>query len=1186
MKTVDLGGFAMSALVTGDFNGDGRADLALAGSDPTSGQNEEVEVFLGQVDGTFQAMTPIDLGGLNPFTLVTGDFNGDGRADLALAGYDSASGRNEVEVLLGRGDGTFQVMTPIDLGSLNPSTMVTGDFNGDGWADLAVVGFDRSSGHSDGEVLLGRGDGTFQAMVADTLSDLDQFTVVAGDFNGDGSTDLASADPGGLLVEINQGNGRFGAPGAVGGTNRNTPIVADPGDGTDDVFIVNQDGNILWRKGDPAAPGSYSPPITINPGFPSRDLTFVATRQGPVLASVDLGDDAVSLYADRNGQFVRIGSLATGTLPTQIASADLNGDGIGDLVVYDAGDGAAAVYLGNGIGGFARQADVPLGLGVSNIALADVDGTGHPDLVVTNQVSDLVTVVPGNGGGTFGTPSSYPAGRGPYALNASTNGTTSVTSNEDTAGVAIGTFTRNEVPSLATIDPGTDSFAVLTGLSGGTFANPVQYLTSTPGTVVRSGDFTGDGLDDLALLGPDGVTIALNDGTGKLHPIATYNVGPDPTGLTLADVNHDGKLDLLVGNSSGDILLLLGNGDGTFRPSRRVDQNVAIAVAPTGGSTPEFIFADQGLDRVVTATGSQSTVLANRASGIIDPAAVTLADLNGDGIPDLIVVNSGGDNVLVYPGLGNGQFGPELNGGKGFFTGTDPVSVTVADVGNGRLDLVVANQGSNDVAILLNQQTASGAGFTFTNGPRLKAGLGPTSTVVEYSNGFPNILASDGGSNLVTMIPGVGNGFFNDQNSRTFPVGSDPGQILVGNFLPGQGTEILTVNRGSNDVTVISDFTSSTFRIDTFSTGGEEPVAAFAVRLAGQALESLVVANSGDGLFTLLGGTEGLELEQTLSNPALSEPSALALAALTGSEVSFYATTAGMEAAFTLAFILPGFPASVSSGPASSSATIETPTALVALSETSLALVGSLLVTVLNPTPAAPVPAAAGNGNENQAEASTAFLSVAPSQGQSLFTEFSTAESESGGEVAQTELEPPRGQAAPPWSRYVLGLDERFETIRQQSQDALFGKDKDQDQGQNQDKGTPDGPGAALRDDPGDSSDLRVPSAPAAQPTEPTLRRKQDNPRTAEAVDAAIKALVSGVPLRELPIALRFKEPAVAVPQAGPLPDHPDPARAGEPVPVWVSLAVATTMTVRANPPGCRAGMARTCRGSENEENH
>ena len=148
--------------------------------------------------------------------------------------------------------------------------------------------------------------------------------------------------------------------------------------------------------------------------------------------------------------------------------------------------------------------------------------------------------------------------------------------------------------------------------------------------------------------------------------------------------------------------MLLGNGDGTFQPYYSADQHVALAVLPNGSATPDFIYADQGLDRVVVDYASgQTSVVADHSSGLLAPGAVALADLNGDGIPDLIVANSGSNNVLVYPGLGNGQFGPELNGGNGFFTGTDPVGITVANL-NGRPDLVIANEGSNDVSILLN----------------------------------------------------------------------------------------------------------------------------------------------------------------------------------------------------------------------------------------------------------------------------------------------------------------------------------------------------------------------------------------------------------------------------------------------------------------------------------------------------
>ena len=157
------------------------------------------------------------------------------------------------------------------------------------------------------------------------------------------------------------------------------------------------------------------------------------------------------------------------------------------------------------------------------------------------------------------------------------------------------------------------------------------------------------------------------------------------------------------------------------------------------------------------------------------PAPSSLADLNGDGIPDLIVANSGSNNVLVYPGLGNGQFGPALNGGHGFFAGTNPVGITVADVnGDGRPDLVVANKGSNDVSILLNQP--QGNSITFMPGPRLKVGSGPVSTVVKdvTGDGIPDVLVSNSQSNNVMLLPGVGGGFFNDQNPTIFSVGNQP----------------------------------------------------------------------------------------------------------------------------------------------------------------------------------------------------------------------------------------------------------------------------------------------------------------------------------------------------------------------------------------------------------------------------
>ncbi len=170
--------------------------------------------------------------------------------------------------------------------------------------------------------------------------------VTTGDFTGDGELDLAIGlqSPNSVAIELNQGNGQFAPPSPVGLVRRNTPVVADfTGDGVPDVAIVDGSGDILFRQGVANQPGSFEPPITINPGFPSRDIAAVFTNQGVLLASVDAADNAVSWFAYVDGQFRRMGTLATGLDPAQVVSADLNGGG--DLVIRNAGDGTLTIYM-------------------------------------------------------------------------------------------------------------------------------------------------------------------------------------------------------------------------------------------------------------------------------------------------------------------------------------------------------------------------------------------------------------------------------------------------------------------------------------------------------------------------------------------------------------------------------------------------------------------------------------------------------------------------------------------------------------------------------------------------------------------------------------------------------------------------------------------------------------------------
>ena len=434
---------------------------------------------------------------------------------------------------------------------------------------------------------------------------------------------------------------------------------------------------------------------------------------------------------------------------------------------------------------------------------------------------------------------------------------------------------------------------MLTGLGGGLFANPYSLPTG-PTSVIRVADLTGDNNADLAILGPNGVTIWLGNGHGRFVRGNTYNIGADPTGLTIADVNGDNVPDLVVGNAFGDVLVLLGEGNGDFRPPNTIDQRVALTAAYLDGSgTPTFIFADQAKDRVVVETGplEQPTVLADRTTGLLVPGAPVLADLSGDGIPDLIVANTGGNNVLVYPGLPGGGFGPALNDGNGFPVGTNPVAVIVANL-NGRPDLIVANKGSDDVSILLNEP--EGNSFTFVQGPRLRVGAGPVALLYGdfYGNGTSDLLVSDSGSNNLMLLPSLGDGFFNDLNPTVIPLSESPGLIFAGPFGGGTGLDVVALDPGTSDVTLILGLFTGSPTSQTFSSGGLDPVAAYAVM-------------GLNGFAVLAGGPQGLSLDEVYNSFDSLNPTGLALAIfLNNNTLEVYATTEGEETASLLVFSL------------------------------------------------------------------------------------------------------------------------------------------------------------------------------------------------------------------------------------------------------------------------------------------
>ncbi len=704
-------------------------------------------------------------------------------------------------------------------------------------------------------------------------------------------------------------------------------------------------------------------------------------------------------------------------------AADLDGGGVTDLIVRNAGDGTLSVFLGNGQGWFLAPVVLQVGLGVSDIEAAALEQNGLLDIVYSNEISGEVGVIDNLGGGTFASPVIYQAGPGPYGVTGTAD-PSPVFSLEGTTSVAAGYFTPGNLPSLVAVNPGSNTFGLLSGLGNGLLANEASFPTPESGLVVRTVYFNDSGLAGLAVLGPEGLYVYVSNGDGGFLPPTYYNVGFEPNGLTVADLTNNGTADLLVSNALGDVQVLYGNGDGGFSPGQNLDQQVSLAVYAPSGSTPAaFIFADQLTDQVVVKTvGGVTTVLGSASTGLISPSAVALAPLDPSkpGVLDLIVANGGSNNVLVYPGLGNGAFGPALNGGNGFFTGTNPAGITVADL-NGRPDLVIANEGSNTVSILFNVQ--AGNSFTFEPGPQLDVGYGPVATAVVNLPGSttPDLLVANNDANDVWLLPGLGNGFFNDQVPTIFPVGINPTALFVGQFSDQPGMDLVTVNSGSDSVSLVSGLGTATPVSQSMPSGGIDPTAAIAVGLTANGPQSLLVANNADGNFSLFQPDDnGLALSSVLSSSGLPNPSGLALASFTSANLEFYATNDGAESASVL-----GFQLEESATASALSASTAGPSAqLLSLNETSLALVGTLLTVSLN--------------LESEAFESGEAATGAPSASGPGGAGNSLLGSKGGPDEIEATVEPtgvqPAANALNPlsWARFVIGLDQAIEAIRKE----------------------------------------------------------------------------------------------------------------------------------------------------------
>jgi hypothetical protein len=636
------------ALAVADLNGDGKLDVVSVGG--------SIGVMLGNGDGTFQAQVAYNSGGEGADGVVIADVNEDGKPDLVVSNQNVSllSAEGGVGVLFGNGDGTFQAAVSYDAGGMQANSVAVADLNGDHHPDIVVTTFSAANAHNndyaDGSVgvLIGNGDGTFQPVVSYYPGGGQTYAVAVADLNGDSKPDLVianayegrgsnSSDNNVLGVLLGSGDGTFHpvTSYATGGFVAPSAIIAD----------VNGDGK---------------PDVLMTAGYSG----------GSAVVSVVLGN--------RDGSFrapVIYSSTVSGD--NTIVAVDVNGDGTLDLVI--AGEsvsctgcaGGVGVLLNRGHGTF--QSPVSYGTGTTNptysVAVADVNGDGKPDIIATSScISNSscvssVAVLLNNGNGTFKAALNYPTmGQAAHA-------------------VTVGDVNGDGKPDIVVANScatgdlycTSGTMGVLLGNGDGTFRTVVSYPSGGQNpTSVALGDLNRDGRVDIVVsnyqtTGTDfsgHIGVLLGNGDGTFQPAVVYlSGGLGNNSVAIADLDRDGKPDLVAvnqaattGSSAGTLGVLLGNGDGTFRP--------AIVTATTKLSIDYFAqtaIADfNGDGKLDVACGSSDFLLLGNGDGTFQPVlplgfsgvGIAAGDFNGDGRPDLAV---GGVAILLNKSSGFGE---------------------------------------------------------------------------------------------------------------------------------------------------------------------------------------------------------------------------------------------------------------------------------------------------------------------------------------------------------------------------------------------------------------------------------------------------------------------------------------------------------------------------------------------------